>query len=156
MSTLPKVLTSKVLPTKVLIPKILIPSPRDSWARPQGRALAVAASSAAAVVAWLGARPFVAFDVRRGSVVHHVGLGKVVVVSLAAALVGWALLATMERFTPRAGALWTTVALVVLAVSLLGPLVAGIGGATKAALAALHLAAAGVLIPFLGRQPERR
>jgi peptidoglycan/LPS O-acetylase OafA/YrhL len=71
-------------------------------------------------------------------------------------LAGWALLAALERLTPQARGAWTLVALVILALSLAGPLGGGTTTAAKTALACMHLAAAAVLIPILARSVVRQ
>lgn len=58
----------------------------------------------------------------------------------------------LERFTSHARTVWTTIALITLALSLSGPLSGGVSTATKMALAGMHLAAAAVLIPMLTRR----
>ncbi len=68
----------------------------------------------------------------------------------------WALLALLERFTPRARAAWTATALVALALSLAGPLSSGTTTAGKLALAGMHVATAAVLLAALpGRKLSR-
>lgn len=82
---------------------------------------------------------------------REVTAGAVVASSLGAALAAWALLAVLERHTSRARAVWTAVALGVLAASLVPPVTAGVGPASKAALALMHVAVAAALIPLLRR-----
>jgi hypothetical protein len=96
---------------------------------------------------WAVAEPIagVRLDVRAGAAWRHVGPAAVIVTSLPAGLAGWALLAVLERFTTKARTAWTVVTLLVLAVSLTGPLGGRTGGAA-AALVCLHLAVAAVLI----------
>ena len=122
------------------------------------RGLAVAATVGAALVVWIVARPLAGVDlaVRQGSgkAVQHVGLASVVIVSLLAGLVGWVFLALLERYTSRARTVWTAVALVVLLLSLAGPLGAGQNGGAKIALACMHLAAGAALIPLLARSVD--
>jgi hypothetical protein len=67
-------------------------------------------------------------------------------------LVGWAVLATLERLTPHARRIWLVLALVALAASLAMPLSGtGVGAAHRALLVLMHLAVAAVLIPVLHR-----
>lgn len=75
----------------------------------------------------------------------HTGTGTLAVgpvsVAVAAAVIagaGWVTLAVLERLTGHARRLWTVIAGVVLALSLLGPL-GGVGGAAIGGLMALHL-----------------
>ena len=129
------------------------PAPtRDGW---KGRALIVLAAVAAALAVWTVARVAgVDLTVRHGSGggVDHVGAAMVTMVSAVAGLAGWGLLALAERFGSRAGPTWTTVAIVVLVLSLAGPLGAATSATAKAALACVHLAVAAALIPGLSRK----
>ena len=75
---------------------------------------------------------------------------------LLAGLAGWALLDLLERFTAHARRIWTATALVVLEVSLLGPLGAAVGAAATVVLTAMHLAAGAVLISLLARSVPPR
>lgn len=89
--------------------------------------------------------------------------GAVIFVSALVSLLAWALLVVLERFTSRARTIWTIVAVLVLALSLGAPL-SGTDTTTgsRVSLLLIHLAVAGVLIPFLPagsagrvrRQPE--
>jgi len=82
---------------------------------------------------------------------QSVGIDSVVLSSLAASLVGWGLLAILERRFARARAIWTGIALAVLVASLSVPLSAGTTTTAKVSLAMMHLAVAAVLIPTLRR-----
>jgi hypothetical protein len=123
-----------------------------SAARPSrcARALAVLAAAAATVTVWAIAGPLAGVDlsVQLGSATQHVGPATVAIVSIAAGLAAWGLLAALEHFTPRARAVWT-IALVTLALSLAGPLIDGATPATKVALTGMHLAAAVILVFML-------
>lgn len=124
-----------------------------SAARPSrcARALAVLAAAAATVTVWAIAGPVADVDlsVQLGSATQHVGPATVAIVSIAAGLAAWGLLAALEHFTPRARAVWTAIALVTLALSLAGPLIDGATPATKVALTGMHLAAAVILVFML-------
>ena len=124
-----------------------------AWARPgqRTRALAVLGAAAAALTVWALAGPLAGVDLRvhLGPATQHVGPATVAIVSILAGLAAWALLAALERFTPRARTVWTAIALVTLALSLAGPLSSGATTATKVALTGMHLAAAAVLVPML-------
>ena len=69
----------------------------------------------------------------------------------AAGTAAWALLAVLEHRARHPRRAWTITAGSVLAVSLAGPLTAGQGAAAIVALACMHLATGGVLIPVLRR-----
>lgn len=123
------------------------------------RALGVGGAILAAVVVWVIAVPLLGVHllIRFGSgAPETIGVDYVVGATLIASLVGWGLLATLERRTPRARSIWTVVAVVALLISLSLPLTAGTTTASKAALALMHVAAAVVLIPALRGGSARR
>jgi len=62
-------------------------------------------------------------------------------------LLGWGLLAVLERFTRRAAAIWTGVAIAVALLSIVPIFLEGASTATRVALTVLHLAVAVVLVP---------
>jgi hypothetical protein len=62
-------------------------------------------------------------------------------------LLGWGLLALLERFTRRATAIWTGVAVAVALLSIVPIFLEGASTATRVALTVLHLAVAAVLVP---------
>ncbi|HEX4251175.1 MAG TPA: DUF6069 family protein [Pseudonocardia sp.] len=62
-------------------------------------------------------------------------------------LLGWGLLAVLERFTGRAIAIWTGVAVAVALLSIVPIFLEGASTATRVALTVLHLAVAAVLVP---------
>lgn len=129
---------------------------RHGTGRRRDRALAVAATVAATLAVWAVAGPLagVRLAVRAGGDVRPVGPASVVITSLVVGLVAWALLEVLERVSRRARGVWIAIAVVVLVLSLAGPL----GGVTTAAtvsLACLHVAAAAVLIPLLARTGGR-
>jgi Family of unknown function (DUF6069) len=125
----------------------------------RSRALAAAGGTLAGIAAWIIEVPLlgVGLSVRFGSGhAQTIGIGPVIGVSLAAALLGWLLLAVLGRRTSRARALWTGIALVVLAVSLALPLRAATTTAATVGLIVMHLAVAAVLIPLMGRTARAR
>jgi len=79
--------------------------------------------------------------------------GAIIASALAASLLGWALLAVLERITAvRARRAWVTTAVVVLLLSLLGPLTASeIDAGARASLLTIHLVVGAVLIPLYAR-----
>jgi predicted permease len=118
------------------------------------RALAVAAAVVANVALWVVEVPLLGLhlDIRFGSGASQtIAVGFVIGATLSASLVGWALLAVLERGTANARTIWTAVAVVALIASLSLPLYAGIAGSTKVGLAAMHLAAGAILITTLRR-----
>ncbi|MEU1266560.1 DUF6069 family protein [Streptomyces cellulosae] len=121
------------------------------------RPAATAAAVLAAVATWAVADPVLGHRLRvtDGEETLDVGAAPVAVVALLASLAGWALLATLERFgVRRARAIWTGVALAVLAVSFLPLTDDGMDGGTRTSLALMHLAVAAVLIAGLGGRPR--
>ncbi|MEU8316055.1 DUF6069 family protein [Micromonospora sp. NPDC048887] len=125
--------------------------------RRRDRLLTVLAATAAALLGWVVAVPVAGVELiaRSGSTDQRVTPVAVVVSTLLAGLAGWALLAVLERLTGRARSAWTVVAVLVLLVSLLGPLGGGVGGAAKLTLVALHLVVGAVLITGLRRTVGR-
>jgi hypothetical protein len=125
------------------------------------RRLAVVASAVVvAVVVYLVARLVLADGLRapemddRASM--EVTIGAVIVASALASLLGWGLLALLERFTARAVTIWRVVAVVVALLSLSAPLTgAGISTGNRIGLLLLHVAVAAVLIPLLPGSPAR-
>lgn len=76
--------------------------------------------------------------------------GTVILVSALVSLLGWTLLAALERFTSKARMIWTIAAVLVLVLSLGGPL-SGTDTTTgsRVSLVLIHLAVGAVLILFL-------
>lgn len=124
----------------------------------RARLLAVAGAVVAPLTVWTIASPLAGVDleVATGDTTQTVGVVPVLVASLLASLLGWGLLTLLEKRTPRARGIWTVVAVVVLALSLGGPLGAGVTGAAKVTLALLHVAVAAVLVPALRRTSPTR
>lgn len=125
------------------------------------RLTAVGAAVLAALAVWAAFEPLGGIELRAPAPggtgrTHDVGPLTVLMPSLLASLAGWGLLAVLERFVRRARTVWTVVAIVVLALSLGGPLSAtGISALNQAALAAMHVAVAAALIPLLVRTSDR-
>ncbi|MDT3727104.1 DUF6069 family protein [Streptomyces sp. DSM 41972] len=135
----------------------------SAWARRSAAtaAASTAAATAAAVLApvaiWAVTDPLRGHPLRitDGEETLDLGAAPVAVVALLASLAGWALLAVLERFgVRRARAVWTGVAVAVLAVSFLPLAGDGLDSGTCTALALMHLAAAAVLIPGLAGRPR--
>ncbi len=124
--------------------------PARGRARP--RALAVLGASVAALAVWAVAVPLLGVDLLvrpGGGTPQTVGAPAIMSVSLMASLLGWALLALLERVTARARPVWTAVAVAVLVLSLGGPVTGALTGAATVTLALMHLAVGAVLIPVL-------
>ena len=113
------------------------------------RALGVGGAVIAAVAVWLVAVPLLGLHLLvrfGGAAPQSVGVGLVVGASLIGSLLGWGLLAMLERRTVRARTIWSVVAIAVLFVSLSLPLTAGTTASTKVVLAIMHVAVAAVLL----------
>ena len=114
---------------------------------------AVLAATASAVAIWAiasaaGAELTVNYP---GQPIQKITVLNVVLAALVGSLAGWGLLALLRRFTAKARAVWTGIAIVFALVSLGGPLSAIASAGTKVSLAAMHLAVATVLIVVLRR-----
>ncbi|GLZ03563.1 hypothetical protein Acsp03_10300 [Actinomadura sp. NBRC 104412] len=124
-------------------------------ARRLGRALAAAAAVLAAVLVWLVARTVFDQDLvvrQPGREATEVDIGPVLVFAVVPSLAGWALLAVLERFAAaRARVVWTVVAVAVLLLSFVPILQVEATGATKAALALMHVVVGAALIPGFWR-----
>ena len=115
---------------------------------------AVLGATAAAIAIWVvatmaGAELTVSFG--PGQPIQKITLVNVVVAALVGSLAGWGLLALLRRFTAKARAIWSVIAIAAALVSLAGPLSAIASAGTKVSLVAMHLAVASVLIVVLRR-----
>ncbi|MEW2382184.1 DUF6069 family protein [Micromonospora sp. NPDC047707] len=116
------------------------------------RGLAVAAAVAACVLIWLvGRLSGVDFTVKNpGQPEMVIGLAPVVLVSFLASLLGWGVLALLERLTRRrATVVWTVLAVLVALVSLAPVAATDATAGAKVTLGAMHLAVAAVLVALL-------
>lgn len=127
---------------------------RTCTARRTGRALTVVAGAAGALLLWAVDVRWAGIDlvVRQGDTVRQIGPAAVLLTALAAGLAAWGLLALLERTTRHAARTFRIVALLVLLVSLAGPLGSGTG-AGRWALLAMHTTVGAALIVGL---PGRR
>jgi len=118
------------------------------------RGAAVLGATAAATAIWAvaataGVDLTVSFGF--GQPVQKVTVVNVVVAALVGSLAGWGLLVLLQRFTAKARAIWTIVAMLVAVLSLGAPLSAIASPGTKVSLAAMHLVVAAVMIVALRR-----
>ncbi|MEV4002067.1 DUF6069 family protein [Actinomadura sp. NPDC049753] len=114
------------------------------------RALAAAGAVAAALAVWAVGEPLLGQNLvirQEGQEPRDLGAAAISVFALVPSLLGWALLAVLERVTRLAARIWTATALVLLAVSFLPLISVQAAGGTKAVLALTHLAVGAVLIP---------
>ncbi len=84
-----------------------------------------------------------------GAAPISVTAGSVLVSSIVAGLLGWALLAALEHLVGRGTTIWRWVAGTVAVLSLAGPLTLAETTSAAAVLVLLHVVVAGVLIPAL-------
>lgn len=119
------------------------------------RFIAVAIGVLGAVIAFIvlryGANVQLLVKTKPDGQVARVTLVSAIVMSAVAGLAGWAVLGLLERFTGHPYKNWLIISIAVLVVSLAGPMLAGQTAAAKFSLAALHLAVAGAVIPWLAR-----
>jgi|SRR5689334_16106258 len=123
------------------------------------RALCAAGGALAAALAWIVEVPLLGIhlDFRFGTGhIQTIGVGQVIGVSLAASLIGWLLLSVLDRRTPHARAIWTTIALVALAASLALPLAAATTTAAAVGLIVMHLTVGAAVIPAMARSARAR
>jgi hypothetical protein len=126
-------------------------SPKARWVT---RAGAVGLAALAAALVWVVVDPLLGVDlaVTRSGTTTVVGPGLAVGMALGAALLGWAFLAVLERFTSRAERVWTITAVAVLLLSFAMPFNSGEADTSaKWSLLVMHLAVGAVLIPLLSR-----
>jgi len=121
------------------------------------RALAVAATVAAAAVVWVVGEPLLGNDLvveQPGQAPLDLGLAAFVIITLGASLAGWAVLALLERITQYGRRIWTGLAIAVVAVSYLPFLSAEMSAGSAVVLALVHLVVGAVLISLLLRTPR--
>jgi hypothetical protein len=134
--------------------------------RGRARALCAAGGALAAALAWIVEVPLLGIhlNVRFGAGHMHTGaghiqtitIGQVIGVTVAASLLGWLLLALLERRTPHARLLWTTIALAALAASLALPLAAATTTSAVTGLIVMHLTVGAAVIPAMAHTARTR
>jgi hypothetical protein len=132
----------------------------------RARALCAAGGALAAALAWIVEVPLLGIhlNVRFGPGHMHTGaghiqtisIGQVIGVTVAASLVGWLLLALLERRTPHARLLWTTIALAALAASLALPLAFATTTSAVVGLIVMHVTVGAVVIPAMAHTARTR
>jgi predicted permease len=125
----------------------------------RARALCTLGGALAAALAWTVEVPLLGIHLtyRFGSGhIQTIAAGQVIGVTVAAALLGWLLLALLERRTPGARSLWTAIALAALAASLALPLAAATTTSAAAALVVMHLTVGAAVIPAMARTARTR
>jgi hypothetical protein len=123
--------------------------------RVRNRSIALGAAVVATVVLWLIANVAGAeLKVDQGSGRQDLTVVSVILTSAIVALLGWGLLALLERFSARAKTIWTGMAVAVLVLSLVPPSLVDASTGTKVTLVSMHLAV-GVIV-ILGFRKDAR
>ncbi|WP_406861082.1 DUF6069 family protein [Streptomyces sp. HUAS MG47] len=124
------------------------------------RALAVVAAVVIDGLIWLLATTVLDIDLRipdgpGSTTTSELYLPAVLIGSAVIALLGWALLALLEKFAAsRAKTIWTITAAAILVLSLFAPLFgAGLTAGNRATLVLLHLTVGAVLLPAFRKTP---
>jgi hypothetical protein len=129
-------------------------------ARPgRTRALCAASGALAAALAWIVEVPLLGIHLNFRCGTGHiqtVAAGQVIGVTVAAALLGWLLLALLERRTSHARLLWTAIALAAVAASLGLPLAVAPTPPAAAALIVMHLTVGAAVIPAMAHTARAR
>jgi hypothetical protein len=125
----------------------------------RARALYAAGGALAAALAWIVEVPLLGIHLNVRFGVGHIqtiAIGQVIGVTVAASLFGWLLLTLLERRTPHARLLWTTIALAALAASLALPLTAATTTSAATGLTVMHLTVAAAVIPAMAHTARTR
>ena len=118
----------------------------------RARALCAAGGALAAALAWIVEVPLLGIHLNFRFGTGHIqtiAVGQVIGVTVAASLLGWLLLALLERRTPRSRLLWTTIALAALAASLALPLAVATTTSAAVGLIVMHLTVGAAVIPAM-------
>ena len=119
--------------------------------RPGRRVVVVVGAAVGALLLWLAAGPGLGIDLAvlptpDATTSVPVTAGSVIVSSVVAGLLGWALLAVLERSTHHGATIWRWVAGAVAVLSLSGPLTLAQSTGGGVVLALLHVVVAGTLL----------
>ncbi|TDD31811.1 hypothetical protein E1287_25100 [Actinomadura sp. KC06] len=122
------------------------------------RAAAVAAAVAVSTVLYLAASAagvdFLLTDPGKKEA-YHLKAFDVALFSTVSALLGWATMAVLERFTRHARTVWSVLAGAVLALSFVPIFLEQATASTRAVLVVLHIVVAVALLPLLRRRANR-
>ena len=125
----------------------------------RARALYAAGGALAAALAWIVEVPLLGIHLNFRFGTGHVqtiAVGQVIGVTVAASLLGWLLLALLERRTTHARLLWTTIALAALAASLALPLAVATTTSAVAGLIGMHMPVGAAVIPAMAHTARAR
>lgn len=119
--------------------------------RTERRALVIAGAAVAALLTWLVADPILSVDLTvvrapGSATTATVSAGSIVGSAIIAGLLGWAVLAVLERRSGRGAAIWRWFAAAVAVVSLAGPLTLAQTTGGTVVLTLLHVVVASVLL----------
>ena len=123
------------------------------------RALWAAGGTLAAALVWIVEVPLLGIHLNFRFGAGHIqtiAIAQVIGVTVAASLLGWLLLAFLERRTPKARIRWTIIALTALAASLALPLAAATTSSAAAGLIVMHMTVGAVVIPAMARTARPR
>ena len=123
------------------------------------RALCAAGGVLAAALAWIVEVPLLGIHLNFRFGTGHIqtiAVGQIIGVSAAASLLGWLLLALLERRSAHPRRFWTSIAVAALAASLALPLAAATTISATAALIVMHLTVGAVLIPGMAHTAQAR
>jgi predicted permease len=118
----------------------------------RARALCAAGGALAAALAWIVEVPLLGIHLnfRFGtSHIQTIAVGQVIGVTVAASLLGWLLLALLERRTSHARLLWTAIAVAAVGVSLGLPLAVATTTSAAVGLIVMHLTVGAAVIPAM-------
>jgi hypothetical protein len=125
----------------------------------RARALCAAGGALAAALAWIVEVPLLGIHLtfRFGDGhIQTIAAAQVIGVTVAASLLGWLLLALLERRTPHARLLWTTIAVVAVAASLALPLAVATTTSAVTALIVMHLTVGATVVPAMAHTARAR
>ena len=125
----------------------------------RARALSAAGGALAAALAWIVEVPLLGIHLNFRFGAGHIqtiAVGQAIGVTVAASLLGWLLLALLERRTPHARLLWTTIALAALAASLALPLAVATTSSAVAGLIVMHVTVGAAVIPAMAHTARTR
>jgi predicted permease len=88
--------------------------------------------------------------------IQTIAIGQVIGVTVAVSLLGWLLLALLERRTPHARRLWIIIALAALAASLALPVAVATTSSAVAGLIVMHVTVGAVVIPVMAHTARAR
>jgi Family of unknown function (DUF6069) len=118
-----------------------------------GRVVTIAIAAAATGLVWLlGRLAHVDYIVDTPAGTREINLALTIVATVAAGIVGWIVIALLERYTSNARAVWVALGLVVVVLSIVPVFRTTANPGTQLMLSALHCVAAAVLIPALPRR----